>query len=193
MKYKKLIDEYLQRTNDLLKYDDEINLTYCALELRRAIELIIWTQFIDAFRRELAKLGMYRIDYSYKLQSKSILIMYELLKKHIKEYTDYGSRKVLIILKSGNALNKKLGVCFIPPELPTVDYRYLSNLLHYEKEIVPKEYRPAKEKLIKIYKRIKFVKNNYSRFLVLNKDINKIKGNLLNNFGLTEDSARTFK
>lgn len=192
MKYKKLIEDYLLRTNDLLKFDDDVRLTYCALELRRAIELIVWTQFIDAFRRELAKLGMYRFDYTHKLQSKSILIMYELLKKHIKEYTDYGSRKVLIILKSGKA-SKKIGVCFIPPELPTSDYKYLSNLLHYEKEIVPKEYRPDKAMLKKIYKRIEFVRDNYSRFLVLNKDVDKIKENLLNNFGLTEETAITFK
>ncbi len=193
MKYKILIDDYLLRTNDLLEFDDVVSLTYCALELRRAIELIVWKQFIDAFRTELAKLGMCRFDYTHKLQSKSILIMYELLKKHIKEYADYGSRKVLITLKSGNTLDKKIGVCFIPSELPTSDHKYLSNLLHYEKEIVPKEYRPDKLKLREIYKRIEFVRDDYSGFLVLNKDVDNIKENLFNCFDLTEDSARTFK
>ena len=86
-----------------------------------------------------------------------------------------------------------MGICFIPPELPTSDYNYLSKLLHYEKEIVPEEYRPDRVKLKKIYKRIEFVRENYSRFLVLNKDRNRIRENLLNSFELTEKTARTFK
>ena len=119
--------------------------------------------------------------------------MYELLKKHIKEYTEYGSRRVTFVLKSGNASNKKIGICFLPPELPTFDYSYLSNLLHYEKDIVSPKYKPNKEKLKKIYKRIEFVRNNFSGFLVLNKSLEKIKDNLLNSFNLTEATARTFK
>lgn len=196
MKFKIKFTEYLERANNLLQYDDGVQLTYCALELRRAIELIIWTQFIDAFRNKISQAGMYHFDYPFKLQSHSISKMYELLKKHIRDYAVQASRRVIITHSSayGNAPYKKDGdVCYIPPELPTSDYRYLSFILHYEKELDPKEYAPDKKKLSDIYKRLKFVQENYTyRFLTVSVDVDKIIPNIKSAFNLSDEEFRSF-
>jgi len=199
MKFKKNFDEYIKRASNLLQYDDDINLTYCALELRRAIELIVWTQFIDAFRQHLLNAGMYTFDYPFKLQSKSILKMYELLKKHISNYFEDGKQRATYIhwstTYSDNAQPKEIGKeCYIPPELPTSDYRYLSNILHYEKEIVPKDFRPNKKRLTSMYEKLKFVQVNYVniRYLRVDKDIDEIVDNIKKTFNLSDDEFRSF-
>ena len=196
MKFKKKFTDYLERAYNLLQYDEEVNLTYCALELRRAIELIIWTQFIDAFRNKISQAGMYHFDYPLKLQNQSISKMYELLKKHIRDYASQASRRVIITHSSanGNAPYKKNGdVCYIPPELPTSDYRYLSFIIHYEKELDPKEYCPDKKKLLEIYERLKFVKDYYTyRFLTVNVDVDKIIPNIKAAFNLSDKEFRSF-
>lgn len=196
MKFKIKFVEYLERASNLLNFDDEVNLTYCALELRRAIELLIWTQFIDAFRNKISQAGMYHFDYPFKLQNQSITKMYELLKKHIKDYAAQASRRVVITHLSamGNAPYQKDGdVCYIPPELPTSDYRYLSFIIHYEKELDPKKYCPDKKMLSEIFERLKFVKENYTyRFLTVNVDVNKIIPNIKELFKLTDEEFRTF-
>lgn len=196
MKFKKKFTEYLERAYNLLQHDDDVNLTYCALELRRAIELIIWTQFIDAFRIKISEGGMYHFDYPFKLQNQSIAKMYELLKKHIRDYAAQASRRVVITHSSayGDAPYKKDGdVCYIPPELPTSDYRYLSFILHYEKELDPKKYSPDKKKLLEIYERLIFVKDNYTyRFLTVSIEVDKILSNIKEAFNLSDDEFRSF-
>lgn len=195
MKFQKL-NEYLERAEKLLNCDDEVNLTYCALELRRAIELIIWTQFKDAFYLKLSEAGMYHFDYPFKLQKHSISKMYELLKKHIKEYALMGSNRRVIthFSASGNAPYKKDGdVCFIPPELPTSDYDYLSLIIHYEKELDSKKYFPDKIHLKDIFNRLKFVKKNYTyRFMTVNNDIDNIIPNIKKSFKLTDKNFKSF-
>ncbi len=195
MKFEKL-NSYFERAKSLLNSNDEVKLTYCALELRRAIELIIWTQFIDAFRIKISEGGMYHFDYPFKLQNQSITKMYELLKKHIKDYAAQASRRVVITHSSayGDAPYKKDGdVCYIPPELPTSDYSYLSFILHYEKELDPKKYCPDKKKLSEIYERLKFVKENYTyRFLTVSIDVDKIISNIKETFNLSDEEFRSF-
>lgn len=198
MKFKNFA-KCLERASNLLESDDLVNLTYCAVELRKAIELIIWTHFIDAFREYLFKAGMYPFDYSHKLQSKSILKMYKLLKKHISNYAEDGKQRAIYTYWSttynDNAQTKKIGKeCYIPPELPTSDYRYLSNILHYEKEIVPKGFKPNKKGLVSIYERLKFVDGNYDKFryLRVDKDIEEIVDNIKKTFNLSDDEIRSF-
>ena len=195
MKFENL-HNYIERAEILLNSNDEVKLTYCALELRRAIELIIWTQFIDAFRKKISEGGMYHFDYPFKLQNQSITKMYELLKKHIRDYAAQASRRVVITHKSatGNAPYKKDGdVCYIPPELPTSDYRYLSFILHYEKELDPKKYSPDKKKLSEIFDRLKFVQENYTyRFLTVSEDVDKIIPNIKAAFNLSDEEFRSF-
>jgi len=190
------ISEYLERAKELLQCDDEVQLTYCALELRRAIELIIWSQFKDAFYQKLSEAGMYYSDYPYKLQNHSITKMYELLKKHIDDYAGGASRRRITthLSATGNGPYIKDGdECYIPPELPTSDYRYLSFILHYEKEIDPQKYQPDKKLLLEIYKRLLFVKGHYTyRFLTINKDEDKVIQNIKDSFGLTDESFKTF-
>jgi len=195
MKFKRL-GNYLERAEYLLNSDDEVNLTYCALELRRAIELIIWTQFIDAFRRKISEGGMYHFDYPLKLQKQSIHKMYELLKKHIHDYSYRASRRVVVTHSSasGNApLQKDGDVCYIPPELPTSDYRYLSLIIHYEKELDQKKYGPDKIKLVEIYERLKYFKENYTyRFLTVSIDVDEIIPNIKKAFSLSDDEFKSF-
>jgi len=196
MKFKKLAN-YLERAKLLLESDDEVQLTYCALELRRAVELIIWTQFIDAFRMKLSEGGMYYFDYPFKLQNQSISQMYNLLKKHIKDYASQASKRMVITHSSayGDAQYKKDGeVCYIPPELPTSDYSYLSFIIHYEKELDPTKYGPDKMKLLMIFERLKFVSENYTyRFLTVNKDLDKIIPNIKKTFKLSDEEFRSFQ
>lgn len=195
MKFRMKFTEYLERANTLLQSEDSVQLTYCALELRRAIELIIWTQFIDAFRDKISQAGMYNFDYPFKLQSQSISKMYELLKKHIRGYAAQANRKVIKTHFSacGDAPYKKDGdVCYIPPELPKSDYRYLSFILHYEKELDHGKYEPDKNKLIEIYERLKFVQENYTyRFLTVSVDTDKIIPNIKAAFNLDDEEFRS--
>lgn len=196
MKFSYKFTEYLKRASNLLQFEDEVNLTYCALELRRAIELIIWTQFVDAFRDKIFQAGMYAFDFPFKLQNKSISKMYELLKKHIRDYAEQATRRVVITHSSayGDAPYKIDGdVCYIPPELPTSDYRYLSFILHYEKEVDLKKYGPDKKKLSEILERLKFVQEHYTyRILTVNVDIDRIITNIKTAFNLSDDEFRSF-
>jgi hypothetical protein len=197
MKFKKNFNEYLKRAYNLLQFDDEVNLTYCALELRRAIELIIWTQFKDAFGRIISKSGMYQFDYPFKLQNQSISKMYKLLNKHIRDYEKQASQRTVISLFSASGSNpfKKDGdICYIPSELPTSDYHYLSLILHYEKELDPKKFNPDKNKLLAIYERLKFVKENYTiRGLVAGKEVDDIVKNIKKEFKISDEKFRSFK
>ena len=182
MKFEKF-NAYLDRAENLLDSNEEVKLTYCALELRRAIELIVWTQFKDAFRKEMSEAGMYYFVFSYKLQKQRISKMYDLLKKHIKDYSDKANRRVVTThyhSYNRNVLNKKDGdVCYIPHELPNSDYSYLSSIIHYEKELDPKEHSPDKRKLWEIFERLKFVKDNYTyRFLTVSVNVDRIIPNI---------------
>jgi|ERR1035437_720997 hypothetical protein len=198
MKFEKYFTGYLERAYNLLKNNDEVNLTYCALELRRAIELIIWTQFIAAFRSKISESGMYRFEYSKKLQNHGISIMYELLKKHIRDYADQASRGIIFPqyeFKYGDVPDKKYGeICYIHPKLPTSDYDYLSFILHYEKESIPKKFRTDKKKLLEIYKRLMFLKDHYTSYGYLRVDTNvdNISNNIKKAFKLTNEQFKSF-
>jgi hypothetical protein len=190
------LQEYLDRAVKLLEYEDNVNLTYCALELRRAIEFIIWKQFINAFREKIFAGGMYSIDYPIKLQNQSISKMYELLKRHIKNYAVEGSRRVFTTFLSSyrnGPLIKEAEYCYIPPELPTSDYQYLSLLIHYEKALDPKDCGPDKNKLLQIYDRLDFVYKHFTMdYLMVNLDVENILSDIKETFKLDDDKFRTF-
>lgn len=191
MSFNENFSAYLERASNLLKSDNDIDLIYCSLELRRAIELIVWTQFNDAFSNKLFEYGITHLDYHrLKLQEHSISIIYDLLKKHITNYASNASQRNITIWSSGGGKypHKEDGkACYIPPELPTSDYHYLSNILHYEKELSPKDNKPQKKELAKIHKRLMFVKKNYTnRFLTIDKEIKNIKSNINSAFNLNK-------
>ena len=187
MKYEPLIIGYLSRANDLLNNQDEIALKYCALELRQAIELIVWTQFKDAFQEILLKHNlMFSWDFSIILQPQSIQKMYKLLKRHINDYADSAQEKEVMksFSSSGNEPMKEEGrTCYIPGELPNRDYRYLSGILHYEKEFDHKEHAPDSGKLKEILKRLRFVVKNYTlRVLIPTSEDEDIIRDITKNF-----------
>ena len=200
-RYQKLLTEYLDCADSLLKNDDEVSLTYCALELRKAIELIIWKQFSDAFAEPLSRSGLYRINFSLKLQQQSITKMYDLLKKHIENYAEIAEGQEVVTfftplgdgpIESAPRIEEGKR-CFIPPSLPTCDYRYLSEIIHYENEIDPGKNKPEKLKLKSIYDKIDFVKENYTfPLMVPHKDIDKIIENFKNIFHFTDEDLRSF-
>ncbi|NHZ84849.1 MAG: hypothetical protein GWP19_03095 [Planctomycetia bacterium] len=173
MTYKKTTQQfknYLTRADKLLKIGDNISICYCALELRKAIELIVWTQFLSAFQDIINYKTRYSFyDFIFSTQSQSISKMYDMLKKYVPNYVQEANNETVTgYLESfGNApLNKTGKSCFIHTELPNSDYRYLSEIIHYEKEFLPQNYNIDRDKLRKIYKRLVFIQENYTFHLV---------------------------
>jgi len=169
LKYSNL-KKYLERAKDLLDKKDSVSLGYCALELRRGIELIVWTQFKDAFYDLVTlKTSIDSFKFKEKTQSQSISKMYEMLKKYCPEYSKHAQQKSIWTFKSsyGDAPSMEVGkTCYIPSELPNSDYKYLSEILHYEKEFYPEGFRIDSTKLRAIHKRLKFIEENYTMRLM---------------------------
>lgn len=162
-KYQESLSNYLQRAKNFLQKDDEVILKYCALELRKAIELVIWKQFKDAFAQILfLKNGWLSFRFVIMLQDQSVGKMYKLLKKHIPDYVELAENGQVITYLPNYGLSEGGKMCYIYPSLPTKDYNYLSHILHYEKEIDTAEFKPNMKKLTIIYNRLYFMKMNYS-------------------------------
>jgi hypothetical protein len=53
------LSEYLEKSETLLRSLDKIQLIDCVLELKKAIELVVWKQFFDTFSLHLSEHGMY--------------------------------------------------------------------------------------------------------------------------------------
>ncbi|GJQ61091.1 MAG: hypothetical protein SCALA702_01440 [Melioribacteraceae bacterium] len=182
------LKDYLNRAQKLLDLSDEVSLTYCALELRKAIELMVWTQFKDVFKTEITNVGLGEFfNPPLKLQNQSISKMYDFLKKHIHNYSNRAANKTVITHKSGFDSDESMTIdgstCFIQPELVKSDYKYLSEILHYEKEVDPAKFQPSKEKLSQIYNRLKFIEDNYTfRRIVPNKNMEVLIENFTKTF-----------
>lgn len=178
MNYKNL-NGYLERAKKLLSKRDEISLTYCALELRKAIELIVWTQFKDAFCDIMvSNTPLDSFDFKEKTQSKSIEKMYEMLKKYSPNYVEYAQTGEILIFKSASGdgpFREEGKVCYIPGELPKSEYKYLSEILHYEKEFYPKNFIIDYHRLKRILTRLNEIKENYTlRLMAVDKNIEDI-------------------
>ncbi len=125
---------YLTRTEELLNKNDNVSISYCALELRKAIELIVWSQFKSAFQNFInyrTRFGFF--DFIFGAQSQSISKMYDMLKKYSPNYVQQAKDEKVDVFSEafGNAPLKEVGKsCFIHPELPNRDYRYLSEIIH---------------------------------------------------------------
>lgn len=165
MKFRTL-SEYLERAEKLLENDNNVSMSYSALELRKAIELVVWTQFKDAFYEFVSThTSMEILELRYKLQSQSIPLMYKMLKKYCPDYAECAQSRGVWTFKTsyGNATPTEVGKsCYIPGELPNSDYKYLSEILHYEKEFYPDNFVIESERLKIILDRLKFVKDNYT-------------------------------
>ncbi|MBT7826231.1 MAG: hypothetical protein HN600_06515 [Bacteroidetes bacterium] len=157
---------HIDRAKFLLNKKDYISITYCALEMRKAIELVVWSQFYEAFFYKITKLcslGYY--DFMISSQSGSIPKMYALLKKYSPNYVSHAKNNIVLVYKSsyGDAPLKEDGkVCYIPGELPNSYYKYLSELIHYEKEFVPSGFKVDIFLLKKILKILEWLKDNYT-------------------------------
>lgn len=169
-KYFDNLNGYLIRAEELLNKSDNVSISYCALELRKAIELIIWSQFKSAFQNIISYKSRFRYyDFIFGTQSQSISKMYDLLKKYSPNYVQHAKDKyVRVFLESiGNAPLKEVGkFCFIPGELPNIDYRYLSEIKHYEKEFLPPNNKIDINRLRDIYEKLIFIRDNYTIQLI---------------------------
>lgn len=100
-----------------------------------------------------------------KTQSQSIAKMYDMLKKYCPEYVKHAKNKDVweFTSSNGNAPTKTDGrTCYIRGELPKRDYKYLSEILHYEKEFYPDGFNINPSKIDEIYKELKFFEKNYT-------------------------------
>ena len=165
MLYKNLKD-YLERAERLLSNSDNVSLTYCALELRKAIELVVWTQFKDAFIEFTTSMPLIdKFHFRTGVQPQSISKMYEMLKRYSPNYVEFAQDKMVWTYRSsyGDAPTREDGkTCYIPGELPNTDYKYLSEILHYEKEFYPQKFKIEHSKLKQIFDRLNFIKDNYT-------------------------------
>ncbi len=163
---REILNSYLARAQNLLDFRDEHSICYCALELRKAIEFIVWSQFKDAFFDIVTYKTQYNFfDFILNVQSQSISKMYKMLKKFVPDYVQIANGRVVTNFSEayGNAPLKSIGkTCYIDTELPNNDYKYLSEVLHYDKEFLPKSYKIDKKKLKGIYKKLIFIRDNYN-------------------------------
>lgn len=161
---------YLTRAKELLKKSDNVSISYCALELRKAIELVVWSQFNSAFQDIINYKTRYHFyDFIFSLQTQSISKMYDMLKRYVPNYIQEANDETVTGYSEsiGNASLKEIGKsCFICTELPNSDYRYLSEIIHYEKEFLPQNYKIDRDRLREIYKRLIFIRENYTFHLV---------------------------
>ena len=157
MRYSNL-KSYLERAAKLLSKADHISLTYGALELRKAIELVVWTQFRDAFIEFITSKSplINKFEFRRNIQPQSISKMYEMLKKYSPNYVEFAQSKRVLTFHEGEK------ICWIPGELPNSDYKYLSEILHYEKEFYPQEFKIERSRLKQIFERLKFIHDNYT-------------------------------
>lgn len=157
---------YLDRAADLLQRQSQVSLTYAALELRKAIEFLIWTQFRETFARIITRQsGLTYYDFIEKTQDRSIKKMYKMLKKHCINYVENAQNKEVNIFKEGlgNAELQKVGsFSYIPPEFAKSYYSYLSIILHYEKDFYPNDFSIDQGELRKIYDELVWMKDNYT-------------------------------
>ena len=163
-KYFNNLKGYLTRAEKLLYKGDDVSICYCALELRKAIELVVWSQFNSAFRDIINYKTSYSFyDFIFSTQSQSISKMYGMLKKYSHNYVEEANKGTVTIYSEGTRNIREIGkCCFIPTELPNNDYDYLSKIIHYEKEFLPPNFKIDKDKLREIYKRLIFIQNNYT-------------------------------
>lgn len=87
---------YLIRAEELLNLSDNVTTSYCALELRKAIELIVWSQFKSAFQDFISyKTHFGFFDFIFGTQSQSISKMYDMLKKYSPDYVQHANGNVV--------------------------------------------------------------------------------------------------
>lgn len=157
---------YLNRAKELLERNDNVSISYCALELRKSIELIVWTQFKNVFLYIFNnKSNVTFFDFIFSFQSESISKMYEMLKKYSPGYSRGAMNKTIYshsYTYAKGPLIEEGESCCIPGELPNSNYRYLSELIHYEKEFYPEDFKINKKLLKEIYENLFFLYEHYT-------------------------------
>ncbi len=123
--------------------------------------------------------------------------MYELLKKHIRDYAGRAeSDEITVYLSAtGNGpLIENGKVCFITPSLPTSDYEYLNKIIDCENQEDSEKYKLTSSNLKAIFDKLTFIKKNYTfPILCPNVDKESILDNFKQQFGFTDKSIRSFQ